>query len=668
MFKKNTKSIISKSLVILMIIMTLLSYMPAGISPLIKNAEAAEDDSINNLINEAIKNNCESYMSGTPVDVQWGNFSSYDIYILAKAGTNFINFKYEGLSLAERAEILIDETIANEGTPASSNSKRVAQDYITAEILGETEKAAVLLNILKDRQKESGEFDQGDYTIYNNLPAYDLLARSDVLTKSGISIDNAVIYILDNQDTTGAWPWPTEFNDFMVTNQAVRVLKAAENYSTVTPSAIQSAIDSGVTWLKSNQQDDGSFVAGYDDAVTDTSEMIYTLIKLGENPMELKSSKGNSSTDFMMKGAYINGSFGNVTSTTWALDAYMQLKAIGFTGEENNSDSGTDKPVISPTETFKVNVAVIGKDGEVIYGPRKVSVSSSDKYGATALGALDATGLDCKIIDIDGLFVKEIDGQENEGMSGWMYAVNGKVPSVSASLKAINKGDEILWWYSTSAMVKAPAWPDSSTGGTIVTNPNPTMNDLVVAVIDTEKRISFDDVDDSLSWARDAIEILAGNGIIDGTGSGFEPHRSITRAEFIKIIVKALNLETKEASGDLFDDVDESEWFTDFIECAFENKIIAGDPDGKFRPNDVISRNEIAVILSRIIDKEKLLENYDLWYQDTEDIPEWAEAGVKFVLKANLMKGYEDNSFKGTQPLTRAEAAVVIYRYLTNNF
>ena len=316
------------------------------------------------------------------------------------------------------------------------------------------------------------------------------------------------------------------------------------------------------------------------------------------------------------------------------------------------------------TESFKVNTAVIGKDGEVIFGPRMVSVSSSDKYGATALAALDASGLNCRIIDSgNGLFVEEIDGQENEGMSGWMYAVNGKAPNISASIKDVSKGDEILWWYSTSAAAKVPEWPGSSTGQAVT---KPEQNEAIDKTpIDNKKRISFDDVDDSITWARDAIEILAGNGIIDGTGSGFEPQRPITRAEFIKIIVKALNLEIKDASGNVYNDVDKSEWFVDFVECASENNIITGYPDGKFRPNDVISRNEIAVILSRIINNPETLGSYDLEFQDAKGIPEWAKDGVKYAVMTNLMKGYEDNTFKGEQPLTRAEAAVVIYRYLT---
>ena len=56
-------------------------------------------------------------------------------------------------------------------------------------------------------------------------------------------------------------------------------------------------------------------------------------------------------------------------------------------------------------------------------------------------------------------------------------------------------------------------------------------------------RKTFPDLGQNWDWAKDAIEILAGQGIIEGTGSGFEPGRHITRAEFIKLLVKALQLD-----------------------------------------------------------------------------------------------------------------------------
>lgn len=183
------------------------------------------------------------------------------------------------------------------------------------------------------------------------------------------------------------------------------------------------------------------------------------------------------------------------------------------------------------------------------------------------------------------------------------------------------------------------------------------------AIIESEKRVEFSDVDDNMNWARDAIEVLAGQGIINGTGYGFAPQRSITRAEFIKLVVEALKLEKDEIKGDIFEDVNIEDWFAAYVECSYNNNIVTGDPDGNFRPNDVISRNEIAVILSRLNGIDDM-DDVVLEFDDALDIPEWSRIGVEFVNRTELMKGYEDNTFKGNNALSRAEAAVVIYRYM----
>jgi hypothetical protein len=810
--------------------MTVMSYMPLGISPMVKTAEAEETNNINNLASEAISNNYDLYMSGTAVDGGgYATFTSYDAYVLIEAGVDISQWKYDGISFSDSVIALIDATIANEGINGQSSAKRVAQDYLVAKSLGETEKANQLIEILKNRQMESGEFDSGTYSIYTNLAAYDLLAREGDLNDSGLNLDNAVMYVLNNQDTTKAWPiedpdyWIT--NDFMATSQAVRVLEAAENNTTITQSAIQTAITDGITWLQSKQQDDGSYIAGYDDAVSDTSEMIYTAKVFGEDPSTWVNALGKSPVDFMINSALIDGSFGNINSTTWALDAYLHLKTMELSFVESDTSSSSSSSISD--SSFKVKVAVIGEDGETVYGPRSVSISSEDEYGSTAMGALDATGLSWEFGDTDG-FVEEIDGQENQGSNGWMYAVNGKSPSVLATNKSVSSGDKVLWWYSSSAMEGVPDWPSSSSTITTTTTtttestddvketlennsgkiidkniilnsdnrmtqeearviantlkansvslsgyyegkesilsdgevsillpadvlddnttitsieleetdnpkqfavklnssvyefgPNGTkfnesitmsikisidenididklsaawfdvenkkwipivcsidVNTGIVtfktdhftkfAVIESENRVSFDDVDDNVSWAKDAIEILAGEGIINGTGSGFEPQRTITRAEFMKLIVGALGYELNEATGTIFSDVDKSDWFASVVECGYNNNLVAVGTDGKFRPNDVISRNEIAVILSRLEDKNNN-DEYDLTMTDVSNIPEWAMNGVRFAVKEGLMSGYEDNTFMGSEPMTRAEVAVVIYRYLSSN-
>nr|WP_277998869.1 DUF4430 domain-containing protein [Moorella sulfitireducens] len=98
--------------------------------------------------------------------------------------------------------------------------------------------------------------------------------------------------------------------------------------------------------------------------------------------------------------------------------------------------------------------------GQVLFGPSFVEVDENNKWGLTVLGALDATGLKYSISPVYGKLVTSIAGQENKGMSGWMYKVNEEVVMMAASDKEIVAGDRIIWWYSESLGSKAPSWGD----------------------------------------------------------------------------------------------------------------------------------------------------------------------------------------------------------------
>lgn len=185
------------------------------------------------------------------------------------------------------------------------------------------------------------------------------------------------------------------------------------------------------------------------------------------------------------------------------------------------------------------------------------------------------------------------------------------------------------------------------------------------AVIQWPARKSFPDVGLNFSWAQDAVEILGGKGYLSGTGNGFEPRRAINRGEFVKMMVTVLGIEPQAYSKELFKDVEAGDWFASYVQGAYEHKIILGDADGQFRPEASISRNEVAVIFQRLKEKMPTINQEPrAIFKDSDQIPAWAQAGVDYVFAQGLMTGYEDGTFKGSNSLSRAEAAVTVYRYL----
>ncbi len=107
-----------------------------------------------------------------------------------------------------------------------------------------------------------------------------------------------------------------------------------------------------------------------------------------------------------------------------------------------------------------VGIAVVGSGGELLYGPAEVRIGKESCWGVTALGALDATGLPYTLSPRYADLVDSIAGQRNRGQSGWMYSVNGVIPSVAASKKSVKKGDKVLWWYSKGIDQAPPSWDD----------------------------------------------------------------------------------------------------------------------------------------------------------------------------------------------------------------
>ncbi|OPX87967.1 MAG: hypothetical protein A4E53_02263 [Pelotomaculum sp. PtaB.Bin104] len=105
-----------------------------------------------------------------------------------------------------------------------------------------------------------------------------------------------------------------------------------------------------------------------------------------------------------------------------------------------------------------VNVAVVGKSGELLYGPGAVKLSKSNSPGATALGSLEATGLPFDFSRRYPDLVEAIAGLRNKGQAGWLYKINDDVPLIAAGKKPVQANDRVIWWYSDSINDPPPSW------------------------------------------------------------------------------------------------------------------------------------------------------------------------------------------------------------------
>ncbi len=164
-------------------------------------------------------------------------------------------------------------------------------------------------------------------------------------------------------------------------------------------------------------------------------------------------------------------------------------------------------------------------------------------------------------------------------------------------------------------------------------------------------------------WAREAIEYLAKEEIINGTGGNcFTPGGNVTREAFVKMLVGALEI-TSDVESE-FTDVDKNAWYYSYINAAAGKGIITGYADGSFGIGKNITREEMAVIIKRAIDFCGIIledKNDRVIFDDGDEISLWAKESITAMQKAGIINGVSETEFAPKSNATRAQAAKLIY-------
>jgi len=161
-------------------------------------------------------------------------------------------------------------------------------------------------------------------------------------------------------------------------------------------------------------------------------------------------------------------------------------------------------------------------------------------------------------------------------------------------------------------------------------------------------------------WAEQNIEELVASGAIKGYPDGtFQPDRTISRAEFAAILVKAFNLESK--GGKVFNDT-AGHWAKDAIAAAAEHGIVSGYSDTVFGPDDNITREQMAAMIVKAAKLQEAKEGKA--FADSDKISSWARQAVATASHYKIIAGRPDNTFGPKDRASRAEAATVIVQAL----
>lgn len=182
----------------------------------------------------------------------------------------------------------------------------------------------------------------------------------------------------------------------------------------------------------------------------------------------------------------------------------------------------------------------------------------------------------------------------------------------------------------------------------------------------------FDDLD-TVAWAEESINKLYKLGAISGKGEKiFDPNASITREELCKIVAAAFKLERNDqAVAASFSDVEQGQWYTEYVELCYQNEVINGIGDNTFGVGRTVTREEIATILVRAAEAAgKSLDYYFTIFPfaDEDEISDWAKKNVSILRECMIINGVGGGRFAPKDNVTRAQAAKMIAGILDFNY
>ncbi|MFD2328055.1 endo-1,4-beta-xylanase [Cohnella sp. GCM10020058] len=225
----------------------------------------------------------------------------------------------------------------------------------------------------------------------------------------------------------------------------------------------------------------------------------------------------------------------------------------------------------------------------------------------------------------------------------------------------LSNPDHIIIWYidDSSKATPVPNARYDAASGTVKFSTTHFSNYAVAFVVK-----SFGDLQ-SVPWAKKAIEAMASRGIINGTSENtYDPNASIKRADFLSLLVRALELKGNDASVTMFSDVSASAYYYDAVKIAVQLGIIQGTGNNLLDPNSKISRQDMMVLAARAAKAAgKALPTGGTpdAFSDEASVASYARDSVEALVNAGIVQG-SNGKLAPKSSLTRAEAAIILQR------
>jgi len=347
--------------------------------------------------------------------------------------------------------------------------------------------------------------------------------------------------------------------------------------------------------------------------------------------------------------------------------AMVEKIADAVADEDNNAD-GLEIKLPTGTVSFDADaVATIaeqteGKDLTLNLDDVKVTELSSEQQDAVKELQVEAV-LDAYLTS---------NGQRISDFGGGKATV-----SVPYELKDDQIAQGLVVWYVADDGTKTQV-PSTYDGKNIVFTVTHFSN--YVVAYDAEKAAAcpqddtcpmsaFTDLNPAL-WYHDGIHFCLENGMMNGVGNNkFDPSGTTSRGMIVTILYRLEN-EPEITAENPFDDVEADRWYTNAVIWAAENKIVSGYGDGKFGPDDTITREQLAVILYRYaqfkgIDVSVGEDTNILAFEDAGSWSDWSVSALQWAVGSGIING-KDGKLVPKGDASRAEAATMLQRFCEN--
>lgn len=185
----------------------------------------------------------------------------------------------------------------------------------------------------------------------------------------------------------------------------------------------------------------------------------------------------------------------------------------------------------------------------------------------------------------------------------------------------------------------------------------PLENGVSIKILDNSKTFA----DTQTHWAENAIDFVTSHELYSGTSENtFSPNTLMTRGMLVMVLH---NLENNPAASQVvqFNDVKADTWYTNAIQWAASKNIVSGYTNGKFGPNDTITREQLAVILYRYAGSPTN-NQHALQFTDARNVSTYAKEAMQWAVEAGIISGTDNHTLQPQANATRAETAAMLMR------